>query len=311
MVKVDLITGFLGAGKTTFIKKYAKHFIDKGEKIGILENDYGAVNVDMLLLNELRGENCELEMVAGGGDADCHKRRFKTKLIAMKMSGYDRVIIEPSGVFDMDEFFDTLRDEPLDEWYEIGSVITVMDATLGNMDTEEEEYIRDSQLSNAGCIVLSKVAMAGLEKVNELIDNIAKISVKMNCRRPLEKLVNSKNWDAYTDEDYELISRSGYQNSSYVKKLDVMKGGFSTLYYLEHGLSKEEIIERINVLKSDTECGKILRVKGFFVEKEGWMEINATRADIKINEIAAGQEVIIVIGYGLDKNRIDEIMKQR
>ena len=45
MVKIDLITGFLGSGKTTFIKKYAKYLIDQGENIGILENDYGAVNV--------------------------------------------------------------------------------------------------------------------------------------------------------------------------------------------------------------------------------------------------------------------------
>ena len=48
MIKVDLITGFLGSGKTTFLKIYAKHFIDQGLRIGILENDYGAVNVDML-----------------------------------------------------------------------------------------------------------------------------------------------------------------------------------------------------------------------------------------------------------------------
>ena len=85
MVKIDLITGFLGSGKTTFIKKYAKYLIDQGENIGILENDYGAVNVDMMLLKDLESENCELEMIAGGCDADCHRRRFRTKLIAMGM----------------------------------------------------------------------------------------------------------------------------------------------------------------------------------------------------------------------------------
>ena len=79
MIKVDLITGFLGSGKTTFIKMYAKHLIDSGLKVGILENDYGAVNVDMMLLKELEGDNCGLEMVAGACDADCHRRRFKTK----------------------------------------------------------------------------------------------------------------------------------------------------------------------------------------------------------------------------------------
>ena len=48
--KVDLVTGFLGAGKTTFIKKNMPViFLDKGCKIGVLENDFGAVNVDMLL----------------------------------------------------------------------------------------------------------------------------------------------------------------------------------------------------------------------------------------------------------------------
>ena len=55
MVTIDLITGFLGSGKTTFIKRYAKYLMDQGLNIGILENDFGAVNVDMLLLQELMG----------------------------------------------------------------------------------------------------------------------------------------------------------------------------------------------------------------------------------------------------------------
>ena len=104
MIKVDLITGFLGSGKTTFMKKYAEYLIEKGMNIGILENDHGAVNVDMMLLNDLEGEHCELEMIAGGCDRETHRRRFKTKLIAMGMCGYDRVLIEPSGIFDVDEF---------------------------------------------------------------------------------------------------------------------------------------------------------------------------------------------------------------
>ena len=141
MVKIDLITGFLGSGKTTFIKKYAKYLMTQGMNIGILENDFGAVNVDMMLLKDLEGDQCELEMVAGGCDADCHRRRFKTKLIAMGMCGYDRVIVEPSGIFDVDEFFDVLREEPLDQWYEIGSVITIMNAKLEDTLSEEAEYL--------------------------------------------------------------------------------------------------------------------------------------------------------------------------
>ena len=106
MVKIDLITGFLGSGKTTFIKKYAQYLMSQGFHIGILENDYGAVNVDMMLLQDLMGEQCELEMISGGCDKETHIRRFRTKLISMGMCGYDRVIVEPSGIFDVDEFFD-------------------------------------------------------------------------------------------------------------------------------------------------------------------------------------------------------------
>ena len=88
MVKIDLITGFLGSGKTTFIKKYATYLMRKGLNIGILENDHGAVNVDMMLLQELRGDQCELEMISGGCDAETHRRRFRTKLISMGMTGF-------------------------------------------------------------------------------------------------------------------------------------------------------------------------------------------------------------------------------
>ena len=111
MVTIDLITGFLGSGKTTFLKKYAEYLMDQGLHIGILENDFGAINVDMLMLHELRGDQCELEMIAGGCDAESHRRRFRTKLISMRMCGYDRVLVEPSGIYDVDEFFDVLREE--------------------------------------------------------------------------------------------------------------------------------------------------------------------------------------------------------
>ena len=155
MIKVDLITGFLGAGKTTFIKKYAKYLMDQGLTIGILENDYGAVNVDMMLLQELQGDQCDLAMVAGACDADCHRRRFKTKLIAMGMSGYDRVLIEPSGIFDVDEFYDVLYEEPLNRWYETGNVIAIVDGGLEDKLSEQSEFLLASQIAGAGTILLS------------------------------------------------------------------------------------------------------------------------------------------------------------
>ena len=54
MVQVDLITGFLGAGKTTFLRKYVHWLNARGQRVCILENDFGAVNVDVMLLQDIK-----------------------------------------------------------------------------------------------------------------------------------------------------------------------------------------------------------------------------------------------------------------
>ena len=172
MIKIDLITGFLGAGKTTFIKKYASYFIKQGQTVGILENDYGAINVDMMLLQDLMSDNCELEMISGGCDEETHRRRFKTKLISMGMCGYDRVIVEPSGVYDIDEFFDVIHDEPLDKWYEPGNIIAIADASAADNLSEKSSYVLASEISCAGKIILSHSDEADEQKIKDTIDYI-------------------------------------------------------------------------------------------------------------------------------------------
>ena len=57
MVQVDLITGFLGSGKTTFMRHYARYMVQQGWNVCILENDFGAVNVDVMLLQDILGDH--------------------------------------------------------------------------------------------------------------------------------------------------------------------------------------------------------------------------------------------------------------
>ena len=102
MIQVDLITGFLGSGKTTFLRKYDRYWINQGIKIAILENDIGAVNVDRMLLQDLEGDYCGVEMIAGGCDKDCHQRRFRTKLISLYIYVYKWVLIDPSIIYYLD-----------------------------------------------------------------------------------------------------------------------------------------------------------------------------------------------------------------
>ena len=310
MVKIDLITGFLGSGKTTFIKKYARYLLDQGLNIGILENDFGAVNVDMMLLKDLEGDHCELEMVSGGCDADCHRRRFKTKLIAMGMCGYDRVIVEPSGIFDMDEFFDILREEPLDQWYEIGSVIAVVDVGLDCGQSEAADYLLASEAAGAGCIVLSKVKNVSAEQTEAVKAHLEQAMKKVGCRRSLFGHIIASDWEQFTEEDYQRLMNCGYEPASY-RKTDAA-AAFDSLFFMNLELTAEELKERTARLFEEPGCGHILRVKGFVKAEDGrWLELNATRREQTLAVSPDGQEVLIVIGEHLDRTRIAAYFERR
>ncbi|MBO7387626.1 MAG: GTP-binding protein [Lachnospiraceae bacterium] len=310
MVKVDLITGFLGSGKTTFIRKYVKHLLSKGQKIAILENDFGAVNVDMMLLKDLEGDNCSLEMIAGGCDYDCHVRRTKTKLIALGMVGFDRVIVEPSGIYDVDEFFDVLRDEPLCDWYEIGSVITILDAGLEDNLSEESEYLLTSQLTNAGKIVISKINSDKASGPDALVDRINTILSKFKSERTFTTDdVIAKDWEEFTDREFDEIINAGYVTGDHTKLWFDERRTFKSLYFMNVVMPVEELRNKITRLFNDEKAGHIFRIKGFMPENNRWYEINATREQTSVSELIDGQEVIIVIGEDLNEEEIDSILK--
>lgn len=309
MVKVDLITGFLGAGKTTFIKKYARYLMDQGMNIGILENDLGAINVDMMLLHDLEGEQCELEMVSGGCDRDCYKRRFKTKLIAMGMCGYDRVLIEPSGVFDVDDFFDTLYEEPLDRWYQIGNVITVVDAALQPDLSREADYVLASEAADAGCVLLSRSQEVAEEEIQNMIGHLNRALKDIQCKRVLKDEIFVKNWEEFTDEDFQRILTSGYVAESYQKMSLEDSDIFDSLNFMNHGLSESEMQHTAEQILKDPACGTVLRIKGFCQkEDKTWVELNATHHETLLRKTEAGQEVLIVIGQKLNEERIRQYL---
>lgn len=306
MIKIDLITGFLGSGKTTFIKKYANYLLEKGYKIGIIENDFGAVNVDMMLLQDVMGDKCELEMISGGCDEETHRRRFKTKLIAMKMLGYDRILIEPSGIYDVDEFFDVLYEEPLDKWYEIGNVIAIVDAKLENNLSKESDYLLAAQVANAGCVILSKSQDASKAELKNTVDHLNKALKQVQCKRRLENEIICKNWDDLKDQDFNDILSCGYQSENYVKLSFDQSKTFTSLYFMNVHLSKEKLLAAVKALMDDSSCGKIFRIKGFMqLPNDEWIELNATHHEISIKPIKTGQEVIIVIGEGLIEKKIE------
>lgn len=308
MTKIDLITGFLGSGKTTFLKKYVNYLLSKGLKVGIIENDYGAVNVDMMLLSELADKGVEVETIAGACDYDCHKRRFKTKLIAMGMQNFDRVIVEPSGIFDVDEFFDTLYEEPLDRWYEIGSVIAIIDALSDDELSEESGYLTASQVANAGALVFSKTQLSDESKIKHKITQIKSSLNSINCNREIEDIIILKDWDNFTKQDYENIANCGYEINDYTKNI-LSENGYMSLYFMNTNLSPDSAKEVSKKLLRGEEYGKIFRIKGFLKDGENWFELNATKKQTELKPIKLGQDIIIAIGENLNENKIQEVIQ--
>ena len=313
MVKADLITGFLGSGKTTFIIKYAKYLKSMGERIAILENDLGAVNVDALLLEDIEDDACDVETVAGGCDHDCHVRRFRTKLIAMGMQGFDRVIVEPSGIYDVDEFFDVLHEEPLDRWYEIGNVIAILDIhMLENSLSREARYFIMSQASQAGILVLSHVQEMEDSERKDVTAFINGIMKEFGCDRRYEREdVLDKDWRELTKKDFERIFSCGYCLSDHIKLPLEDEHGFSSLYFMNMSVSVVEMEKKAALMFQDRSLGEILRIKGFHFEDGKWYELNASRSCTTVKECKSGQEVWIVIGEDLDQEAIQRRMNAR
>lgn len=310
MTKIDLITGILGSGKTTFLLRYGRYLLERGERIAILVNDFGAVNVDLLLLQELKCDRCEIDTICGCGDPDAHRRRYKTKLIALGMQHYDRVLIEPSGIFDMDEFFDTLYDAPLDRWFEIGSVLTIVDAEMEAQMTEQMEFLLGSEAAYAGKLILSKLPAVPEEErsriASDILSHVNRALAFIQCdRRFTEKDLCCKDWQDFQPEDFARFEQAGYRGASYVKLFSPQTIRSSVHYFMHLRFPEEQIREIIRGVMQDASCGKIYRIKGSLPTADGWRKLNATADKTELSPVPDGQAVLIVIGDDLDKDQID------
>ncbi len=297
MIKIDLITGFLGSGKTTFIKKYASYLKTLGENICILENDYGAINVDALMFD---GLGIDIEMISGGCDKECHKRRFKTKLINLRLQKYTRVIVEPSGIYDVDEFFDTMYEDDIMPFYEIGNVFCVYD--IGTKDlSKKDEYILVSESSNASKLIVSK----RFDK--ELVDltYINNLQQKYSSER-----VFKESDVVYTNDiNFASIIGAGYVVYDHIKE-DVMDNNdYNSIYIMDKKISLEDI----NNLKKElflNKYGKVERIKGFVLDNNKWYSINIEKNNEEINEVSIGQDVIIIILENGNKKLIESYVEE-
>ena len=117
-------------------------------------------------------------------------------------------------------------------------------------------------------------------------------------------------WDALTDADLAALAACGYRQASCEKLHFDQHAAFTSLCFLELHLTPQQLQAAAQRLFNAPECGQVLRVKGFApAPAGGWLELNATAAGCTLAPIPQGQEVVIVIGEGLDKAAIEANLK--
>jgi len=160
--------------------------------------------------------------------------------------------------------------------------------------------------------------------------NRALESVKCK-RRFTENEILNKDWETFTDEDFQRIFNSGYVMEDFEKQCFDEKEGFQSLYFMELKISETQLEKAAHQILDDPECGDVFRIKGFVKLEESaaavtenekmnsdsvqkastnniWLELNATRKEFSLKPISAGQEVVIVIGENMNEARIREYL---
>ena len=169
MTKVDIISGFLGAGKTTFIKKLLSD-VWAGEKLVLIENEFGEIGIDGGFLKDAGIEITEMN----SGCICCTLVGDFSKALVKVLDEYhpDRVIIEPSGVGKLSDVARAIEAVEKDADIEIDGRITVVDGKKAKMYMKNfGEFFKD-QVEHASTIVVSRTQMMTDEKVEECVHTL-------------------------------------------------------------------------------------------------------------------------------------------
>ena len=169
MTKIDIISGFLGAGKTTFIKKLLQEAIS-GEQVVLIENEFGEIGIDGGFLKDSGIEIREMN----SGCICCSLVGDFGKSLSEVLTKYkpDRIIIEPSGVGKLSDVMKAVIDVSADMDVALNSAVTIVDAAKCKMYMKNFGEFFNNQIENAGTVVLSRTDITDAAKIQKDVEMI-------------------------------------------------------------------------------------------------------------------------------------------
>ena len=193
MSKVDVISGFLGAGKTTLIQKLIKD-VFAGKKVVLVENEFGEIGIDGGFLKEA---GIVINEINGGCVCCTLQGDFHDALLKVEETYHpDHIIIEPSGVGKLSDILSIVKSV---EGLELNSYSTVVDAKRCKTYHKNFKDFFDDQIHTASCVILSRTQMVEEDKLNEDISIIRELNPDVRIiTTPWDDLSGNSIYEAMT-----------------------------------------------------------------------------------------------------------------
>ena len=208
MTKIDIFSGFLGAGKTTLIKKLLKEAMD-ASKVVLIENEFGEIGIDGGFLKEA---GVEIKEMNSGCICCSLVGDFGTSL-AEVLDKYhpERILIEPSGVGKLSDVMKAVQNVKSDVDVQLNSAVVVVDANKCKMYAKNFGEFFLNQIEHAGTIILSRTADISESKLNAALEIIREHNSKatvittpwdeLDGKKILETIENAKDLEAELMEE--------------------------------------------------------------------------------------------------------------
>ena len=323
MTKIDIISGFLGAGKTTFIKKLLEEAI-AGEQVVLIENEFGEIGIDGGFLKNSGIEIREMN----SGCICCSLVGDFGKSLEEVLTRYqpERVIIEPSGVGKLSDVMNAVRDVAKNLEVRLNSAVTIVDACKCKMYMKNFGEFFNNQVENAGTIVLSRTDVADAKKVQADVELLrAHNSSASIVTTPVEQLTGSQLLALIEKPDTmmeELLAQVEEEHHHHEHDENCTCGCHDHDHHHHHhadevfsswGLenvdacSREELKTVLEELAHGTAYGTVLRSKGMIPSTEPgeWLYFDLVPEEYEIRTGAADYTgKVCVIGSNLNEEAL-------
>lgn len=330
MTKVDIVSGFLGAGKTTLISKLLKEVL-KDEQVVLIENEFGEIGIDGGFLKdsgvEIREMNSGCICCSLVGDFGTSLKEVVDKYHP------DRIIIEPSGVGKLSDVIKAVKDLHIENEIKLNSASTVADASKVKVYMKNFGEFFNNQIEHAGTIILSRTQNINEEKLNKAIEMIRSLNqnahIITTAWDDLEGAQILAAMENVTNLELEMLAEQAEKEHATHEHHHHEHDEECGCEHHEHGhhhhhadevftswgvetpnkYEKTALQEILNKLANTDEYGNILRSKGMVPASDGtWLYFDLVPQEYEIREGKpdfTGR--ICVIGEKLQEDKLKEL----